>query len=276
MRYLITSIIGTIASCSAASTPTLGGPMSHLLVTLHQNQIFVSLESPSLTTVTMQDAGNDFTGAASVLNHSGYNGQFGWLANGFISLPPDAGIFVRAVGGSPHLRVYEETKFEAILGTDGSSDIWRWDGTMTHNWYSTGVKGGVHVVEYEVFVGDAFGRPLDTYIAGGVELSFEYGIDLSGRIRPVGGHALAVPSSGTAVCVCVGVAGMGLGRRRGAPPGGVARFGARASWPVFACVFCVHRAIGGGAASIFRPCPNTRTNSTMTIAWQQIPTTGCC
>ena len=141
MRYALPIALMTCTSGAFASSPTLGGPMSHLLVTLFNNEIFLTFESPSMSTVTMQDNTGDFVAGASVLNNNGYNGQFGWLANGFISLPPSSGIFVRTLASSPHLSVYEETTFASILGTDGSDDIWRWDGTMTHNWYSRDTPG---------------------------------------------------------------------------------------------------------------------------------------
>ena len=186
--------------------------MSHLLITVFQNQVYLSFESPSMATVVMQDAGDGFDGAPSVLNNSGYNGQFGWLANGFISLPTNTGIFVRTITQSPHLNVYEADTFAAILGTDGSEDVWQWDGTMTHNWYSTDVHG-THFARYEVYVGDAMGNPLDTYTSGTIDLAFEYGPDLSHRIGVLGsGSVAATPTPGV-----LSIGGLGLligGRRR--------------------------------------------------------------
>ncbi|MBO6738629.1 MAG: hypothetical protein JJ916_02095 [Phycisphaerales bacterium] len=197
MRSAFSLALMISASGAAASPPTLGGPMSHLLVTLFNNEIFLSFESPSMSTVTMQDNAGDFVAGASVLNGHGYNGQFGWLANGFISLPPSSGIFVRTLASSPHLRVYEESSFESILGTDGADDVWRWDGTMTHNWYATDTHGE-HLARYEVFVGDLTGNPLDGYTSSTIELRFEYGQDLSGRIGTLGsGIVSSVPAQGT-------------------------------------------------------------------------------
>jgi len=197
MRYALPIALMTCTSGAFASSPTLGGPMSHLLVTLFNNEIFLTFESPSMSTVTMQDNTGDFVAGASVLNNNGYNGQFGWLANGFISLPPSSGIFVRTLASSPHLSVYEETTFASILGTDGSDDVWRWDGTMTHNWYSSDTHGE-HLARYEVFVGDLAGNPLDGYTSATIDLRFEYGQDLSGRIGTLGsGLVPPVPAPGT-------------------------------------------------------------------------------
>ncbi len=205
MRYALPSALMISASGALASSPTLGGPMSHLLVTLFNNEIILSFESPSMSTVTMQDNAGDFVSGASVLNNNGYNGQFGWLANGFISLPPSSGIFVRTLASSPHLSVYEETTFASILGTDGSDDVWQWDGTMTHNWYSSDTHGE-HLARYEVFVGDLAGNPLDGYTSATIDLRFEYGQDLSGRIGTLGsGVVPSVPAPGTITIMSAGL-----------------------------------------------------------------------
>ncbi len=212
MRYALPFALMTCTSGALASSPTLGGPMSHLLITLFNNEIFLTFESPSMSTVTMQDNTGDFTAGASALNRSGYNGQFGWLANGFISLPPSSGIFVRTLNSSPHLSVYEETTFASILGTDGSDDVWQWDGTMTHNWYATDTHGE-HLARYEVFVGDLAGNPLSGYTPATIDLRFEYGQDLSGRIGTRGsGLVASTPTPGTLVTLSVAL--LGVRRRR--------------------------------------------------------------
>lgn len=214
MRYtLILTALGMLTGAAfAASTPSLGGPMSHLLVTLHQQQLYISFESPSLSTVIMHDNDGDFTGPASVLNGSGYNAQFGWMANGFISLPPSTGIFVRTLSTSPHLRVYQQSSFQPILGTDASSDTWQWDGTMTHNWYATTIHGP-HLARYQLFVGDLWGNPLDTFTPATVDLHFLYGPDLRPRVIAFTGHgANPIPAPGALCPLALG--SIGLTRRR--------------------------------------------------------------
>lgn len=214
MRYLLPITIAVAAGSATASNPTLGGPMSHLLVTVFNNEVFLSFESPSMSTVIMQDNDGTFTAGASVLNGTGYNAQFGWLANGFISIPPSSGIFVRHLAGSPHLSVHEETTFASILGTDGSSDVWQWDGTMTHNWYSTDTHGD-HFVRYEVFVGDLAGNPLGGFVSSTIDLHFEYAPDLSGRIGTRGAHSVGVlPTPGTLAFTAFGALLVGSRRRR--------------------------------------------------------------
>lgn len=185
--------------------------MSHLLVTLFQNQIYVTLETPSMATVLMQDNDGSYTGNADALNHQGYNGQFGWLANGFISLPPSSGIFVRTVSSSQHLSVYEQGTFDEILGTGESENVWQWDGTMTHNWYATDTQG-VHHASYEVFVGDLAGNPLGAYQPGTVDLVFHYGRDPSHQIGILGGSVHSTPAPG--VLSMVGIGALGISKRK--------------------------------------------------------------
>lgn len=184
--------------------------MSHLLVSVFEQQVFLSFESPSMSTVTMQ-YGDGFEGGASVLNGTGYNAQFGWLANGFVSIPSGSGVFVREVSSSPWLDVYSESGYQPILGTDGSSSLWQWDGTMTHNWYSSDVHG-THRVEYEVFVGDASGNPLDGWTGGTIALEFQYGRPLRTLGEQRVGSIAVVPGVGSLGVIGVGV--LGVNRRR--------------------------------------------------------------
>lgn len=229
MRWTIIPALMVSAPLAGADVPDLGGPMSHLLVSVFDQQVFVGFESPSMQRVDMQlSAPGAFDGPASVLNGTGYNAQFGWLANGFISLPPDAGVYVERVSSSPHLSVYGAQSFDPILGTDGSSDIWQWGGSMTHNWYATRMLGP-HTVEYEVFVGDASGERLDGWTGGRVELSFLFGADPDERLKPAfdfepgdpdgvvlgAGGLPGVPAPGAALPLALALLGAPRRRRAG-------------------------------------------------------------
>lgn len=211
MKALISTLC-VVAGAASADVPQMGGAMSHLLVSIFDQQVFMSFESPSMSTVEMLEGSGTYDGAASVLDHTGVNSQFGWLANGFISLPSNSGVFVRSYGSSPHLDVYSEFGFEPILGTDGSDLVWEWNGQMTHNWYSSDVMGP-HSVSYEVFVGDDAGTPLEGWGSASIDLNFLYGQDLSDRIGSLGNGAVsAVPAPG-ALSV-IGLAGLCARRRR--------------------------------------------------------------
>lgn len=213
--FMSVAVVGILGSPAIADIPTLGGPMSHLLVTLFQNEIFITFESPAMATVGMQDNDGTFVGSSMVLNDLGYNAQFGWLANGFISLPPSSGIFIQTISASDHLSVFEQGSFDPILGTDNSSVIWQWDGTMIHNWYATDVHGP-HNASYEVFVGDLSGNPIDGYQSGFVDLNFQYGPDFSGRVGTRGSSpSNPIPAPGTLGIV---VASMVMATRRKRSP----------------------------------------------------------
>ncbi len=212
-------MLAGVAAAPAPAGPTLGGPMSHLLVTVHQQTVYLTLESPDMATVVMQD-GAGYSGPESVLNGTGYNAQFGWLANGFISLPPGAGMFVRTVSASPWISIYAESGFAPILGTGGSSPLWQWNGTMTHNWYATRVHGE-HAVTHEVFVGDQSGTPLAGWTSGTIELRFVYGLPPPiepldrDAVRPwVTGGGSAPPVPAPSALGVLGVCVL-MGRRRG-------------------------------------------------------------
>ena len=207
------SIAGSFAGFAHADIPQMGGSMSHLLVSIFNQQVFVTFESPAMSTVELLDGAGAFSGSASVLDGIGHNAQFGWLVNGTVSLPSNSGVFVRTLGGSPHLSVYSEFGYDPILGTDGSDSIWQWDGTMTHNWYASEVKGP-HSVRYEVYVGDLLGNPLDGWTRGGVELNFTYGPDLSDRIGVLGGGVVSAVPSPSSIALLGGLALM-CPRRRG-------------------------------------------------------------
>jgi hypothetical protein len=61
---LATVLLLVLASAPAHAEPTLGGPMSHLLVAVFGQTVYLSLESPDMGTVVMQD-GAGFGGMAA-------------------------------------------------------------------------------------------------------------------------------------------------------------------------------------------------------------------
>jgi hypothetical protein len=212
-RILSTCVLGMASASAMASVPAMGGGMSHILVTVFEQQVYLSFESPEMSTVELQNYDESYNGSASVLDNTGYNSQFGWLANGFISLPPASGIFVRTLHSSPYLDVYSENGYDPILGIDGSNELWEWDGTMTHNWYSSRVMGGTHTALYEVFVGDLSGQPLAGYGAGQIQLSFTYGDDRGVMHYGTGDVVGAVPAPSVGGVLVLGMIA-GTRRRR--------------------------------------------------------------
>ena len=198
MKHAIATIALT-AGIASADIPQMGGPMSHLLVAIFDQQVFLSYESPHMSTVEMLEGSGTYDGDASILNDLAINSQFGWLVNGHVSLPPSSGVFVRMLETSAHLSVYSEYGFNPILGTDGSDSVWQWNGQMTHNWYATDVMG-THHATYEVFVGDLAGNPLDGWGSATIDLNFFYGQNLSDRLGSLGGTPISsVPAPASSI-----------------------------------------------------------------------------
>ncbi|MEO0511432.1 MAG: hypothetical protein AAF108_00850 [Planctomycetota bacterium] len=200
------------------SGQVLGGPMKHLLISQAGQSLAFSFETPVDGPLELTQAPlNEFTGAASVLNGTGYNAQFGWLASGFFSLPVGSGVFVRTLEQSEGLSAYDAFTFQPILGTDGSDEVWQWSGAMTHNWY-TASSPGVYAASYEVFVGDALGQPLDGWDSALVDLSWELSLGWFTQLRsnesvikyvnvvvgPLGPGIAPAPAAGVVLFAAVG------------------------------------------------------------------------
>jgi len=207
--------LGAIASPAMADIPKMGGEMNHVLVTLYQQQVFVTIERPEDTPHTLYNYHESYDGPASVLDRLGYNAQYGWLANGFISLPSDASMWIEAIGQTPGLRTYEQGTFDPIFGTAGSATRWIWDGTMVHNWYAAAVVGN-YAASYSLFVGYTdTGEPYPGYTAGGVTLDWTYprgGLDWVGGSFVEASSVSQIPAPAT--LWGAGFALLGSARRR--------------------------------------------------------------
>lgn len=208
-------VLALLPAAASGDIPKMGGEMNHVLVSLYQNTVYVSIERPEELPLTLFNYGERYDGAARVLDRAGYNSQFGWLASGFISLPPDGGVWVEALAQTPGLRTYSQYEFDPLFGTAGSSPRWEWDGTMTHNWYAAMALGD-YTATYSVYVGTADGEPYPGYTPGQVTLAWEY---LSGGLTGGGAgsaadprHAGRIPAPG--VLWLLGALPLGWGRRR--------------------------------------------------------------
>ncbi|MEO0511433.1 MAG: PEP-CTERM sorting domain-containing protein [Planctomycetota bacterium] len=200
----VAGVFAALGGGSSGQLPAIVGPMEHLLISYDGSSLSVSLDpnaDPSANVLDDQD-GAVYDGNASVLSGRMINDQYGWLANGFIQLGSGEGIWVEALSVSDGLDVYEggmrpmlaNHSYSAILGTEGSSGLWQWSGTMTHNWYAAD-EAGLYEATYRVFVGDAV-TGADLGIASDtVTLSF-----------------VAIPAPASAALVGLGL--FGIARRR--------------------------------------------------------------
>jgi len=165
---------------AGADIPSIHGtPMEHVLITFDGGAVGVELDNPGAVVEMRRFEGVSYDGAASVLDETYYSDQFGWLADGFISLGAGEHIWIERTASSQGLDVYEggmrmmrEThSYDPILGTAGSDARWMWGGTMTHHWHSADGLGA-YEADYEVYIGDARGDALAQYGSASVTLSF--------------------------------------------------------------------------------------------------------
>ncbi|MCA9250731.1 MAG: hypothetical protein R3E58_12360 [Phycisphaerae bacterium] len=161
------------AAQAMGASPQLGGPMKHLQVTVINQIVSVSVDGDPNERLWLQDYGETYAGAASVLDGQSYNGQYGWLIGGIVDIPSGAGVFVELQSQSEGLLAFEQGTFAPIFGTQGSDVVWQWNGFMTHNWYAADTCGKYEAI-YEVYVGDAAGNRIPEYVSDFVTLYWQF------------------------------------------------------------------------------------------------------
>lgn len=193
-------VAGLLSGAAGADTPVLGGPMKHLGVTLNASNNLEIHADLSGEVPQLQNYGQHYDGAASVLDGMSYNAQYGWTVEGFWSPPTGSFIWIEQTDATPGLMAFsggtmmDQGTFDPIFGTDGSAATISWDGSMLHNWYAVD-SAGDYQATYRVYLGDATGIATDGYGDATVTLRWQ-----------------AVPApAGLAV---IGLAGLGATRRR--------------------------------------------------------------
>lgn len=158
--------------------PTIGGgqvtmmngaPMKHIGISFDGTDIEAHLDEavapPLLRTLAAPDTFNDAE-SWSVLSNKHHNFQHGWISEGIWSPPVGAAVWIEAISSTPDLEVYEGGRFmseasiramtfDPILGTNGSTEIWKWGGVMTHNAYAVANPTlPEYSTTYRVYLGD--------------------------------------------------------------------------------------------------------------------------
>lgn len=155
---------------SLAQGPDLGGEMKHIEVRLVGTVLHAEVD-PFVGTPVLRDTGATYTGGASILNGTYFNGQYGWTVGGFWIPPTGAFVYLEQIDATPGLNVYAQGTYAPIFSTSGASPSIRWSGSMLHNWYST-TTPGQHEATYLVYFGDAGGSPVSGYTPATVTLTF--------------------------------------------------------------------------------------------------------
>jgi hypothetical protein len=193
-RTLAMMTMGLAATGAIADTPRMGGPMKHVMVSFDGAAIHAHAD-PMVATPLLRDYGETYAAPADVLNATMYNAQYGWMVEGFWAAPEGAVIWIEETQASDGLETYRGmSSFTPIFGSDGSSALLQWNGTMMHNWYAVDVAGEYQAT-YRVYFGAPTGEPLAEYGAGTVSLNW-----------------VAVPTPASVMLVAL--AGIGATRRR--------------------------------------------------------------
>ena len=156
-----------VAGAAGAQLPQFAwdGGMKHVFITFDGSSVGVEVDpnTPQLELpLEMRTFGESYQGAAAVLNGTYYSSQFGFLANGFLSLPAGAAISIEMLSATPGLMVYEggmrmmreNHTYAPIFGTGGSDPAWEWGGTMHHPWFAADALGD-YSADFEVYISDA-------------------------------------------------------------------------------------------------------------------------
>ncbi|MEO1716347.1 MAG: hypothetical protein AAFR76_04475 [Planctomycetota bacterium] len=207
-KTVVTVSMIALAGAAGAQLPQFmwDGGMKHVLITFDGVSVGVEVDpnTPSLELpLEMRNFGGAYQGNASVLDGAYYSSQYGFLADGFITLPQGAAISIEMLSATPGLNVYEgglrmmreNHTYAPIFGTDGSDTSWEWGGTMHHPWFAVD-ELGVYEAQFEVYISDAVtGDRLSGFASDTVTLSWQ-----------------AVPTPGSAVAL--GLGGLVAVRRR--------------------------------------------------------------
>lgn len=152
-----------LASLAQAENPVMGGPMKHIGVMLNASNNLEAHLDTSGTMPELKNYGETYSGSASVLDGLYYNAQYGWMVEGFWSPPSGSFLWIEQIDATPGLMAFSggtmmnQGSFDPIFGTDGSSDMISWNGSMLHNWYAV-ESAGEYEATYRVFLGDAAGE----------------------------------------------------------------------------------------------------------------------
>lgn len=174
-NMILVSVSFLAAGNAVAQTPSMGGPMEHIMVHLHGNAIEAHVHNHH--PLLMHNPAETYTGAAAVLNGLNYNAQYGWMVDGFWAPPTGSVIWIEQTSSTPGLLAYSggtmmnQGTFAPIFGTEGSSTRIQWNGAMLHNWYAAAAPG-TYTATYSIYFGDAEGNATTGYAAGTATLSW--------------------------------------------------------------------------------------------------------
>ncbi len=177
------AVVALAGSADAQVWPQFEGAMKHVLITFDGTNVGVEIDhlvNPEPTPLPMKDYGDAHTSPADVLDGMYISSQYGFLADGFISLPQDSAIWVEMTNSTAGLEIYEggmrmmraNHTYAPLFGTDGSDANWQWNGNMHHPWVAAPALGD-YEASFNVYLGDAVtGAPLSGFGSDSVTLDW--------------------------------------------------------------------------------------------------------
>ena len=200
------AVVGVAGTAGAQTWPQFEGAMKHVLIAFDGTNVGIEVDhlvNPEPTPLPMVNYGDLHTAPADVLDGKFISSQYGFLADGFISLPQDTAIWVEMTSATAGLEIYEggmrmmraNHTYAPLFGTAGSDTSWQWDGMMHHPWVAA-TDAGVYDATFTAYLGDAMtGAPMSGFGTGSVTLDWN-----------------AIPSPASAVLF--GLGGVACARRR--------------------------------------------------------------
>lgn len=208
-----TTIAGAIALAvtltAAAMMPPLGGPMNHIAINIDTGTVEFTVQNPSA--MRLENYLETYNGNFATLDGTYFNGQFGWVRDGFWSLDAGEQVWIEVLDQTPGLSTYlggpmfdmPNWSLDPIFGTDGSGPRIAWDQLMLHNWYAAD-EPGTYEATYRVYVGDAAGEPVAGYTPGDVTLRWDLYLreDIDENFRVDVDDILAIVNRWGDTCTC--------------------------------------------------------------------------
>ncbi len=197
IQYATIAFLAFSTQCFAVMPPmppmTSGSDdagMKHAGVGLSGTVLTVHYDAAPAVPLTMITGhSTDYTPAKfDVLEDVYFNSQYGWLPDGFISLPVDRAIWIERTGATQPagstFKVYEAGNGMMIPGEGMmnwtmdeiyavNGDIWQWDGVMQHDYYAADMPGS-YSMQFDIYVGDLSGVADAAYTA--TSTTFEFAV----------------------------------------------------------------------------------------------------
>ena len=177
------ALIVSAGAASAQTWPQMDGGMKHILIAFDGTTLTNHIDNtltPDPLPLPMRTYGESYTAPADVLDGKYYSSQFGFLADGFITLDPGTAIWIEMTSATPGLEAYEGGMrpmramhtYAPIFGTAGSDTAWKWNGMMHHPWFAANDLG-LYSADFNIYIGDDItGAALSGYTPSTVTLEW--------------------------------------------------------------------------------------------------------